>query len=275
MDKLSLYYEACKLYNLNQQFIDIEKFNKLDKYYEELSKNGFVVIENLIDKEILSSIKDFWKLNIKKYETISSDLCFGQKNYTKNFFNRYQRHFDFYWNRPTSKITRELSLQLHFLRNILTGYNPYYGLILNEQKFGVYLAITKYPSGSGEMAIHVDPNSYLPFHYNLPLTFKGKDYLEGGLHIKNGEEFIDIEEMISLGDLILFNGSIPHKIDMIKGHGSQSNLGRMQMFAVPTYFSQLNKKSFIRNLLFEFYGRFKYRRYSKGKGLKNNHENLR
>ena len=59
MDKLSLYFEACKLYNLNQQFIDIQKFNKLDKYFEELSKSGFIVIENLIDKEILLSIKIF------------------------------------------------------------------------------------------------------------------------------------------------------------------------------------------------------------------------
>ena len=66
MDKLSLYFEACKLYNLNQQFIDIQKFNKLDKYFEELSKSGFIVIENLVDKEILLSNQKFLGIEHKK-----------------------------------------------------------------------------------------------------------------------------------------------------------------------------------------------------------------
>ena len=244
-------------------------------HQKNLDKNGFTIINNLIKKETVSEIRNYWIDNLNNSQSISADLCFGQANYTKNFFNRYQRHFDFYWNKPESKLTRNLSLQLHFIRNIFTNYDPLYGLQINDKKFGIYLAITRYPSNSGEMAVHVDPNSYLPVHYNLPLTFKGEDYEKGGLKIMQNNNFIDIESLINIGDMILFNGSIPHKIDMIEGKGSKSDIGRMQMFSVPTIFDQVNKRGFIKDIIFELYGRFKYYNYKKGKGLNRNYHNLR
>ena len=57
--------------------------------------------------------------------------------------------------------------------------DPFYGLSYRSDKTGIYLAVTLYPAGCGFMAKHTDPNSFLPIHYNLPLTFKGSDYDEG------------------------------------------------------------------------------------------------
>lgn len=276
MDSLLKYNNACNFYKLNNQYLNIGIFDQVDTYKKQLEDDGFVIIRNLVDLNLISEIKSFWVNNITNYISFSNNLCFGEKNYTKNFFNKYQRHFDFYWNEPTNKITRELSLQLHFFRNIFTGYSPYYGLHINSKKFGVYLAITRYPSGTGEMAVHVDPNSFLPVHYNLPLSIKGEDYDEGGLFIKQNEKFTDVDRMVSKGDLILFNGSVPHKIETIKNlKNDKSKIGRLQMFSVPTFFSQNKKNSFMKNLVFEVYGRFKYYLYSQGKGLDKNYKNLR
>ena len=58
--------------------------------------------------------------------------------------------------------------------------------------------------------------------------------------------------MISLGDLILFNGSVPHKIDMIKGHGSQSDLGRMQMFVCQHILANQIKKVLLETYCLNF-----------------------
>ena len=56
---------------------------------------------------------------------------------------------------------------------------------------------------------------------------------------------------------------------MIKGHGSQSDLVECKCLLCQHILAN-QIKSFIRNLLFEFMEVYVSRRYSKGKGLKNN-----
>ena len=66
-----------------------------------------------------------------KKNTNNFNRLYGQeKNYTKFFFKKYKRHFDFYWNKPTHKKTRELSLQLHILRNLLNNLNHYLNQVI-------------------------------------------------------------------------------------------------------------------------------------------------
>ncbi len=147
--------------------------------------------------------------------------------------------------------------------------------MLNESKVGIYLAITNYPVNSGEMNIHVDPNSFLPVHYNLPLTFKGQDYLEGGLKIKSNNEFIDIDALMEPGDLLMFNGAVPHLVENIKGKGRISNLGRIQMFAVPDDFSKYKNITYVKKIFFEYYGRARYLLSKKNILQKKSYKNFR
>ena len=55
---------------------------------------------------------------------------------------------------------------------------------------------------------------------------------------------IDIESMVSKGDLILFKGSLPHEISPVRVSENKNMIGRMQMFAIPTQFTQSKKNSF-------------------------------
>ena len=137
------------------------------------------------------------------------------------------------------------------------------------------MAVTNYPLNSGEMNIHVDPNSFLPIHYNLPLTFKGSDYLQGGLKIKSEYDLIDIDSLLEKGDLLLFNGAVPHLVETIKGAGKASSIGRLQMFAVPDDFSKYRNISIFKKFIFEYYGRFRYFLSNKNILQKNSYKNFR
>lgn len=258
---------------INYKYIETETFlrNK-DAILKELQTNGFAVLKNCIPLDILEELKGFWtRRNPADYKT-ESNIYLGQKNFTQIFFGKYTRHFDFLWNKPTHDLSREVSLEAHFLRNTICNEHPYNGLAYNQEKMGIYLAVTSYNPGSGEMAPHVDPNYFLPVHFVIPLSFKGKDFDKGGLYfIKKGEE-IDVESMISPGDMLLFNGSIPHGVKKIEAQANQ--LGRLQMFCIPTIL-QTSRDSYLRRLLFEFFGKIKYFGYKYKIGLREDYKNFR
>ena len=126
------------------------------------------------------------------------------------------------------------------------------------------------------MAVHVDPNYFLPIHFVLPLTFKGLDYKTGGLHIHKDDQVIDAEAKLSPGDVLFFNGGVPHEVVRVEGAGSQSSLGRLQMFSIPTEFEQGKpRRELLRALAFELYGRAKYTGYKLGLGFQSEHQNFR
>ena len=264
----------CLSYQLDENLIDLD-INKFKNYKNSLENDGFVIIKNLIQPEIIDKIVSIWSKNINLNHQLNTGLALGQKNYTKNFFGKYIRHFDFYWNTPTCMLTRKVSLILHAYRNCMMDLDPFYGLSYRPDKTGIYLAVTLYPAGCGFMAKHTDPNSFLPIHYNLPLTFKGSDYDEGGLIIYSPKGKIDIESMVGKGDLILFKGSLPHEISPVRVSKNKNMIGRMQMFAIPTQFTQSKKNSFLKEMAFEVYGRYKYATYQIFNNSSENNSNFR
>ena len=241
---------------------------------KRLSEDGYVILKNVVSKKILEEIRRYW-LNPEIKKSRNQFLSYGRDNFRYNFFGKYVRYFDFYWNPPTHKKSYDLSLLLHFGRNLITGFNPYVGLSFTPKKEAIYLAFTHYPVGSGEMAVHVDPNNFLPVHYNLPLTHKGLDYETGGLVVYKDGQPIDIDSQMQPGDLLLFSGSIPHEIIKVDGKGTQSDLGRLQMFAVPTLFQRKPAFSLSKSIIKDFYGRLKYMGYRWHIGLKSDHKNFR
>ncbi len=251
-----------------------EKAFKSEKVAMELKKNGYVVVKNVLNKDVIENLKQKWVEILSQKSRLSSSLRYGEPNYTCNFFGKYKRHFQFYWNNPTCKLSSDISLLLHYYRNKITGFSPLYGLTFKPDRTGIYLAVTHYPSGTGEMAVHVDPNNFLPIHYMLPLTFLGSDYSDGGLHMHNKDKPHHVDALLDPGDLVLFNGSVPHSVKPIKGAGSVSSLGRIQMFAIPTQF-QTKTKPLIKELVWQAYGRMKYLSYRGGKGLRQDHKNFR
>ena len=243
---------------------------------KDLERDGFSVMHGAIHASAVRTMRSFWVEGPPRPRTLHFDLTYGEANYTHTFFGRYTRHFEFYWNRPSCPVSRDVSLLLHYARNVITGYHPMYGLSFSPGRVGVYLAITHYPMGRGEMAIHVDPNYFLPVHFNVPLSFKGEDYAEGGLRLhKGGGRVIDVEALLKPGSFLLFSGAVPHSIAPVVGAGSKTSVGRVQMFSIPTEFDQTGKRGLAKNLLLEAYGRFKYAQYRLGRGFKADHKNFR
>jgi len=242
----------------------------------ELKTKGFCIVRNIVDSHTIDILRDRWMiLTETKRRRLSYDLSYGQENYVHDFFGKYTRHFDFYWNRPTCSLSRDISLLLHYARNRLTGFHPLYGLSFSTDLLGIYLAITHYPLGSGEMAMHVDPNYFLPVHFVLPLSFKGQDYAKGGLIVQSEGNRIDVDSQMDAGDVLLFNGAIPHAVERISGSGKDTSLGRLQMFSIPTQFPRQENKFPLRDLLFDAYGRFRYFLYGRGIALKKDYKNFR
>jgi hypothetical protein len=74
-----------------------------------------------------------------------------------------------------------------------------------------------YPSGSGELREHMDP---LDFHQvvvaTLVMSHRGSEYNSGGLFVRgrDGTE-IDIEAMVSPGDVMFFCGQVQHGVKRI------------------------------------------------------------
>ena len=60
MDSLLKYNNACSFYKLNNQYLNIGIFNQVDTYKKQLEDDGFVIVRNLVDLNLISEIKSFW-----------------------------------------------------------------------------------------------------------------------------------------------------------------------------------------------------------------------
>ena len=81
--------------------------------------------------------------------------------------------------------------------------------------------------------------------------------------------------MVSKGDLILFKGSLPHEVSPVRVSENKNMIGRMQMFAIPTKFTQSKRNSFLKEMAFEIYGRYKYATYQIFNNSSENNSNFR
>lgn len=269
--------EFCELLSIDAASVSHVQVDRImsEGAKSQLETQGFVVLPDVLSLESVHRMRETWLAKMHQGIQLGTDLRYGEKNYSHTFFRKYHRAFEFYWNPPTCKLSRDVSLLLHYARNLATGYHPLFGLMYHPDRSGVYLAITHYPLGSGEMAVHVDPNYFLPTHFNVPLTHKGIDYREGGLMIHRGSEAIDIDGQIRPGGMLLFKGAQPHSIQRIDGAGSDTSLGRMQFFSIPTQFTQTEKAGVLKDVAREGYGRLKYSLYRRGIGFKTDHRNFR
>ena len=67
----------------------------------------------------------------------------------------------------------------------------------------------------------------------LLLTFKGESYADGGLYMVDREGVrVDVDALVSPGDVIFFDGSCQHGVEPV---GGGAGVGRLQMFSIPTF----------------------------------------
>ena len=221
--------------------INLPEHNDLMK---EVESKGFAIIKNCVSREFISSQRSRWipkfiRKNVDK-KFVRGNLILGEKNFLSysqiNAWCMY-RNFEFLWNETDDAEAMELHIQIHKFRNKMQGLDPNFGLNYNNTNYGIYISTSYYPLNIGKLLAHADGHKDIPIiHYMLPFTFKGDDYHEGGLFIKdNSGEKIDLDLLVDPGDVIFFDGRREHWVDTPKSKESNS-LGRLAVFAIPTHF---------------------------------------
>ncbi|MCB0320528.1 MAG: 2OG-Fe(II) oxygenase [Bdellovibrionales bacterium] len=220
---------------------------------QDIEEHGFHVYREAIQKNVFAEIQDFWTqffLSAPPCRNfVRGGLYLGEENF--NSFSRNHnwnlyRYFDFLWNEPTHELSQKLAVAIHKKRNQAQGFDESYGLEYSPNCYGIYISVSHYPLDGGFFFPHTDGHSDIPLlHFMLPLTFKNKEYSEGGLvcYDKTGEK-IDVDAQMSPGSIVFFDGRQRHAVEPIHQHSptsAESRLGRIALFAVPTIFQKNSK----------------------------------
>jgi hypothetical protein len=205
----------------------------------KIDTEGYVILKKIISPEDILEMQKYWLSKMyqgKKSSFMRGDIFFGEKNcltYECSNDLCLYRYFEFFWNKSESDITRKHCVKMHKLRNLFLDVDEVDGLLMQENKFGLYISTSLYEVDKGMFFKHRDGHADQKiFHFMIPLTFKGKHYKDGGLYITNSKGVMDIDSLCQEGDVILFNGAFEHEVKLIKG----GETGRLAVFAVPTYF---------------------------------------
>ena len=231
----------------------------INRIKEQISKNGFVVINNIIDPNYISMLRENWLNFIENKPTksrfVRGNLIFGENNflsYSKISKWCMYRNFDFLWNEPTDHKSTELCLHFHRLRNKILNIDENHGISYNSTNYGIYISTSLYKTGEGMLEFHSDGHSVDDkpiLHYMIPLSFKGTHYDKGGLCVlsDNGEKH-NLDDMCTPGSIIFFDGRKKHGVELIEGN----SFGRLAIFAVPTYFEKDWKLKVLKRKFFIF-----------------------
>jgi len=230
----------------------------LDFISNEIKEKGFFVCEGLINLDLINPISEYWKkifliLNNKKpsIKMVRGNLHLGEKDfdsYTKNKKWHIYRIFKFYWNKPVSiedRITRDIAVDLHRIKNVLMGNHPSYALEYQSNGDGTYLSISHYPPNDGFMKFHPDNlDSGSIYQFMVNLTYKNIDYKDGGLKIIVKGELIDLDSYMKPGSVLFYDGGYEHGVEPVS---SDTSLGRIAFFSIPaSFFSNKDVPNFMR-----------------------------
>lgn len=210
---------------------------------QEIERIGYMIVPNVVATATLSAMRDFWLAEFSKpcpRAPMVWGPYLGEPNgtlYDDGPTLSLYRSFDYLWNPPFHTPTRTVALALNRVRNELIGEENHYGELLNAERYGIYVTTSYYPCGSGWMHMHPDTaGDRKHWHFILPLTFREQDYDSGGLILMDRKgDRVDMDGLAEPGCVIFYDGTLEHGVEKIEG-GEGTQTGRLQMFAIPTYF---------------------------------------
>ena len=214
----------------------------------KISSDGYFILHNLIPEKTINILKTYWTKEFQKQikykpttNSVRGNLHLGESDFDSYSDNKewnIYRSFSFFWNKSNSKehkITKEISLEINYIRNLIEEKDNLRGITYDETGYGIYLSVSHYPPVNGFLKSHSDGHPVKDFllQYMVNINHKNIDYSEGGLYIIKDGKFIDIDSMLKPGSVLFFDGSIEHGVKPVK---SDNEVGRMAFFAIPTYF---------------------------------------
>ena len=224
-----------------------------------LAEEGFIVVQDLIDPEqfrllcrlaktYFSSITlDHHACNLPK--ALRGAVSAGMPNitgFTDSSLWKVYRSCFFHWNsapvevRPLISASRKCAA----FRNRICNLPKYYGEKIEDSGYIQYTSLSLYPSSGGFLRRHSDGHKSerldsMLIHTKLDLSIKGEDYTDGGFMLtsKKGIEY-NISDIVSPGDVLIFDASCPHSVLPTYGSG----LGRIGLFDIPTYVTKRSRQ---------------------------------
>ena len=204
---------------------------------------GFMIVPDLIPSRDIVAMRNFWLAEFARSHRPAPMIWgpyLGEPNkvlYDESPSLSLYRSFDYLWNPPIDALTRRVALDLNCARNRIVEQDDRSGELMTEDRYGIYVPTSLYPCGRGWMHMHPDTaRDRRHWHFILPLTFRGEHFTEGGLMLRDrGGKTVDIDALVTPGSVVFYDGTLEHGVDRIGGAPGKDS-GRLQMFAIPTFF---------------------------------------
>ena len=200
---------------------------------------GLYIARDIVPKESIVEMRNAW-LTFCNADVPAAPIIWGPFLGEPNRLLYHEsetccmyRSYDFLWNPPMERLTRDVGIHLNRIRNNISECETLTGETMETDRYGIYITTSYYPSGQGWMANHRDEVDHRRhWHFMLLLTFKGDAYTKGGLTVEDKQgQIVDVDAEVNPGDVIFFDGSCAHGVNLISGG---AGIGRLQMFSIPT-----------------------------------------
>ena len=197
-----------------------------DKFVKFNSKNTILIVKNFVKKDecykIIDKFHAYKKKKVKKVTRIipgkskdwhstdnlnSVSALYKRRRVRNNFTANLWSKRSFGEKKYLNKMEKELSKIYGLKKRNIWNVNDLYFI----QGY-----VCHYPRGGG----YIGPHSDVTFNVRnmtaiMLLSEKGKDYYSGGLKVKLNKKYINLDDHMEAGDVVVFNNTKRHKVDCI------------------------------------------------------------
>jgi len=224
------------------------------KVLNTIQEDGFLIIDNCINLEILDEIQNFWidffseknkkffkSRNIHSYWQTLGDLNFSSSRNDKSVY--ILRNRQYLWNKPINELTTLISNQINEYRNLMLGLPKEFGFMFSESEEANFTQVNCYPDG-GHLFEHADTaRSEVLINCMFGITHKGTHFEKGGLYIKKNDKKIYLDDYAKPGSIIFFDGNLKHGVDKIE---AKSGIGRIAGYPQRQFFHRVNYPNYLK-----------------------------
>ena len=205
------------------------------KLKEILLRDGYFVLRSAYDRDFCIKFREHLFRIVQSQIPNYQPIARGSPNFYRINFEDARSyvggHFRqvslFKWNQDPFSVFRTFRSAFQ-LKNLLSGHESESYLDLDtDPDFVARFSFQFYDSGAGYMNKHSDPVG--PHQLAIPsivLSRRGVDFKSGGLSLEKDGRSIDVESELDVGDVLFFNGAVPHEVSMIDENDEFDPIGK-------------------------------------------------
>lgn len=201
----------------------------IKKIVKKMYDGDAYILRNAAKKNLKKTVLDLAKYYDKKQKPSFHKMYDGVPNFHRIIDKKIAKKYSIYaikhsyyffnWN-IRNKLEKKLKDQVY-------RHWRYIKLLAGNRKFQFEnnipsqnqierIQIVNYPLGGGELRDHVDPRKNQRVVSGLIMSKTGEDFKDGGFYFKkNKNKKMNIEKSLTVGDSVMFYGSIVHGVDVV------------------------------------------------------------